>query len=75
MWGDAFHAESGTFQVLGETITPRPLVAKNPEQMDPSWFATLSYRLVGDTLFLAQVENPTGLLVGMQPRGKYVRVR
>lgn len=35
--GRALHTESGTFQVLGETITQRPLVAKNPEQMDLSW--------------------------------------
>lgn len=76
VWGDErFTAESGTFRIDGETITQRPLVAKNPNQMDPDWYVTLSWRLVGDTLYMAQVENPTGLLFGRQPTGLYVRVR
>lgn len=75
VWGDAFHAEAGTFELVSGTITQHPIVAKNPEEMDPSWYVTLSYRLVGDTLYLAQLENPTGPLHGRQPTGKYVRVR
>lgn len=72
---DLLIAETGTFQVVGETITQRPLVAKDPAQMDPSWFTALSFRIIEDTLYLAQVENPSGMLLGMQPAGKYVRVR
>ena len=75
VWDGAFTAESGTFRVDGGTITQRPLVAKNPNQMDPNWYVTLSWRIVGDTLYMAQVENPTGLLFGRQPTGLYIRVR
>ena len=75
VWDASFTAESGTFRVDGGTITQRPIVAKNPNQMDPDWYVTLSWRIAGDTLDMAQVENPTGLLFGRQPTGLYVRVR
>ena len=76
VWGDdRFTAEAGTFRIDGNLVTQRPIVAKNPNQMDPDWFVTLNWRLVGDTLYLSQVENPTGLLFGRQPTGLYIRVR
>ena len=75
VWGASFTAEPGTFRIDGELITQRPIVAKNPDQMDPDWFVTLNWRLVGDTLYLSQVEDPTGLLFGRQPTGLYIRAR
>jgi hypothetical protein len=76
VWGDgAFQAEAGTFRVQGNQLTETPTVSKNPEQMGEGWYTTFSFRLVGDTLYLAQMENPKGMLLGTQPTGRYVRVR
>ena len=76
VWGDGMlTAESGTFRIDGELITQRPLVAKNPNQMEEDWYVTLNWRLVGDTLYMVQHSNPTGLLFGTQPTGMYTRAR
>lgn len=75
IWGGPFHAESGTFRVQGEQMTQVPIVGKNPDEMGPDWYLTFSFRIVGDTLYLAQIQNPRGMLLGTQPMGKYVRVK
>jgi hypothetical protein len=76
VWGDgAFQAEAGAFRVQGNQLTETPAVSKNPDQMGDGWYTTFSFRLVGDTLYLAQMENPNGMLLGTQPTGRYVRVR
>jgi hypothetical protein len=50
---DAFTANSGTYQVSGNTLTTRPLVAKNPGVMaGPP--ATREFRIQGNTLTLTQ---------------------
>jgi hypothetical protein len=75
VWGNSFVAETGTFRVQGEQMTQTPIVAKNPAEMAADWYTIFTFRLVGDTLYLAQVQNPTGMLLGTQPTGKYLRVR
>ena len=76
VWGNtAFTAESGTFVVQGGQLTQTPVVAKNPGEMGQGWYENFSFRVVGDTLYMTQIENPRGILLGTQPTGKYVRVR
>ena len=50
---DAFTANSGTYQVSGNTLTTRPVVAKNPGVMKGP-VATRDFRIVGNTLTLTQ---------------------
>ena len=75
VWDASFTAESGMFRIDGQLITQRPLVAKNPNQMEEDWYVTLNWRIVADTLYMVQHSNPTGLLFGTQPTGMYVRAR
>ena len=42
VWDGSFTAESGTFRVDGQLITQRPLVAKNPDQIEEDWYVTLN---------------------------------
>jgi hypothetical protein len=50
---DALTANSGTYQVSGNTLTTRPLVAKNPAVMTGP-VATRTFRIEGNTLTLVQ---------------------
>src|SRR4051812_37637130 len=49
LWGP-FAGDAGTYQVTGNVITMRPVVAKNPAAMAPGAFISYSYTLDGDTL-------------------------
>ncbi len=50
-FGNAFIANSGTYEVSGTTLTVRPLVAKRPNSMSNNSY-TYTYRVEGDTLRL-----------------------
>jgi hypothetical protein len=58
-WGP-FAGEAGTYEVTGNVITMRPLVAKNAAAMAPGAFVAYSYRLEGDTLWVTQQRNQNG---------------
>jgi hypothetical protein len=69
-----FTAQAGTFEVSGQTITTRPLVAKDPAVMVSGNFSRLTYRIRGDSLWLSQVETQAGP-VANPTTSKYVRAR
>jgi hypothetical protein len=58
-WGP-FVAEAGTFEVVDNTITMRPIASKNPAIMGPGVVLTYSFKLDGKTLWVTQVRNQTG---------------
>jgi hypothetical protein len=58
-WGP-FAAEAGTFEVSGNTITMRPIAAKNPALMAPGAFVTYSFTLNGNTLTVTYLRNQSG---------------
>jgi hypothetical protein len=59
-WGP-FTGEAGTYEVTGNAITMRPLVAKNPAAMAPGTFVSYTYTIEGDTLWVTELRNQEGL--------------
>jgi hypothetical protein len=63
VWGP-FVGEAGTYEVAGgNTLTMRPLVAKNPALMAPGSFITYSYKREGDTLWVTFQKNQHGPII------------
>jgi hypothetical protein len=60
-WGP-FAGEAGTYEVTGNVITMRPIVAKNPAAMVPGAFVSYAYTLDGDTLRITEQRNQNGPL-------------
>ena len=59
-WGP-FFGEAGTYEITGgNTITMRPVAAKNPAAMAPGAFTTHTFRLQGDTLWVTDQRNQNG---------------
>jgi hypothetical protein len=58
-WGP-FAGEAGTYEVSGNLITMRPIVAKNPAAMAPGAFTTWTYELTGETLRVTAKGNQNG---------------
>jgi hypothetical protein len=59
-WGP-FFGEAGTYEITnGNTITMRPIVAKNPVAMAHGAFTTHTFRLQGDTLWITDQRNQDG---------------
>jgi hypothetical protein len=61
-----FVANSGTYEVKGDKITVRPIVAKSPGFMQPGNFVTSVFKIEGNYLTMTQeadkdgpVKNPT----------------
>ena len=61
-WGP-FAGDGGTYDVTGNVITMRPVVAKNPAAMASGAFTSYSYTLDGDTLRVTQQRNQNGPFV------------
>jgi hypothetical protein len=59
IWGP-FTAHAGTYDVAGDVLTTRPVVAKNPSAMQPGAFGKYRLRMVADTLWLGQVATHAG---------------
>jgi hypothetical protein len=59
VWGP-FVAEAGTYDISGNQLTIRPIASKNPAAMGPGVFATYSYRLDGNTLWVTQERTQNG---------------
>jgi len=55
-----FSANAGTFEVSGNTMTRRPIVAKSPDTMAPGAFNEYTFRLVADTLWVTAVRTEAG---------------
>lgn len=60
VWGP-FFGEAGTYEITdGNTITMRPVAAKNPAAMAPGAFTTHTFRMQGDTLWVTDQRNQNG---------------
>jgi hypothetical protein len=59
MWRP-FVAASGTYEVSGNTLTCRALIAKNPDVMEPGNFAVYTFRIEGNTLTMTDTRNAAG---------------
>jgi hypothetical protein len=55
-----FTANAGTYDVSGDSLTTKPIVAKNPGIMGGSNFTTYSFKLESSTLTLIQKTNNNG---------------
>jgi hypothetical protein len=71
-WGP-FVAEAGTYEVSGNSLTMRPIVAKNPAAMDHGAYTTYSYKVAGDTLWVTYVSTDKGPVTN-PPTIKAIRV-
>jgi Lipocalin-like domain len=58
-WGP-FTANTGTYEIQGNTLTTHPIVAKNPNVMAPGTANTYSFKIEGKTLTLTAVKNTLG---------------
>jgi hypothetical protein len=58
-WGP-FYAEAGTYEITGNVITLRPIVAKSPAAMTPEAFTAWSFTLDGNTLRVTAQRNQNG---------------
>jgi hypothetical protein len=58
-WGP-FVGEAGTYELTGETLTMRPIVAKNPAAMVAGAFIVYSCKLDGNSITITQQRNQTG---------------
>lgn len=59
VWGP-FTANAGTFEVSGDTMTRRPMVAKSPDAMAAGAFNEYTFRLSADTLWVTTVGTEAG---------------
>lgn len=59
VWGP-FIAEAGTYEVSGSTVTMHPQASKSPAAMAAGAFIVSSYKLDGNTLWIAQQRNQAG---------------
>ena len=59
IWGP-FTAHAGTYEIQGDRITTRPVIAKNPSGMQASNYNTLTWRMLADTLWLQTIANQSG---------------
>jgi Lipocalin-like domain len=58
-WGP-FNAASGAYEISGDNLTVRPVVAKNPQVMAPGAVLVYSFKLEGHTLTITDVRNANG---------------
>lgn len=60
VWGPVV-TEAGSYETArGNTLTSRPVVAKNPASMSPGSLEKYAYRIEGDTLWLTQQRDQCG---------------
>ena len=69
-----FSANAGTFEVSGDTMTRRPIVAKSPDAMAPGAFNEYTFRLSADTMWVTAVRTEAGLARNPSTY-RYLRVR
>jgi len=59
VWGP-FVAASGTYEISGNTLSCRPMVAKNPQVMAPGVIDVYTFKIEGNTLAVTGVRNASG---------------
>jgi hypothetical protein len=59
VWG-SFYGEAGTYEVAGNRITLRPMVARDPAAMTAGAYSVNSYELSGNTLTVTLLSNERG---------------
>ena len=69
-----FTANAGTFEVSGNSMTRRPVIAKSPDAMAPGAFNQYTFRLSADTLWVTTVGTEGGP-AGSPSTVRYARVR
>ena len=60
-WGP-FYGEAGRYEIAGDRITLRPMVAKNPAAMTSGAYTVNSFELSGNTLTVNMLANERGPL-------------
>ena len=71
-WGP-FVAASGTYEVSGNTVTCRALIAKNPNVVGPGNFSIYTFKIEGNMLTMTDTRNNVGAVAS--PRTfTYVRL-
>jgi hypothetical protein len=71
-WGP-FVAASGTYDVSGNIVTCRALIAKNPNVEGPGNFSVYTFKIEGNTLTMTDTQNSVGTVAS--PRTfSYVRL-
>jgi hypothetical protein len=69
-----FSANAGTFEVSGNRMTRRAIVAKSPDAMAPGAFNEYTFRISADTLWITAVRTEVGL-ARSPATVRYTRVR
>ena len=59
LWGPML-ANAGAYEIAGDLVTIRPVVAKIPVVMKPGAYEVYRFRIEGDTLSFTQVRNARG---------------
>src|SRR5262249_46507725 len=73
MWGP-IAANSGTYDISGNLVTIRPIVAKIPIVMKPGANEVYAFRVEGNTLSLTQQRNARGVMVQNAATTRLMRV-
>jgi hypothetical protein len=55
-----FSAEAGTYEIKGNTITSKVIVAKSPGAMAPGNFFTADFKILGNTFTMTPKNNSMG---------------
>lgn len=71
-WGP-FSGEAGTYDVTGDVIIMRPLVAKNPAVMVQGAYTAYAFKLAGDTMWMTAQRTERGPMLNA-PTIKAVRL-
>jgi hypothetical protein len=61
MW-EPFSATAGTYEVVKNEFTIRPIVAKNPSFMVPGSFTTFRFDVAGQDIWIRAVRGPEGAI-------------
>jgi hypothetical protein len=59
VWGP-FQGEAGQYELAGDRITMRPMVAKNPAAMAPGAYSVSAYKVTGNTLTVHLLSSERG---------------
>jgi hypothetical protein len=59
LWGPVV-AEAGTYEISGDTITMHPAASKSPAAMAPGALIVSTFKIDGNTLWIAQQRNQAG---------------
>jgi hypothetical protein len=64
-WGP-FTGQAGTYEIKGNEITLKPIVAKNPAVMRAGNFLVATFKLEGDALWITPKSNASGPVANPQ---------